>query len=443
MTVGTLVAPAASPATPSPPVLTAERPGVADGHWNLLVVCLAVHVLMAIGRLHQLFPVLRPLHPALISGALASAILLLTPAGTRALRSTLSLRPTLFLLMLLLWVTLSVPGALWPGGAATLLVDYFLKLVFLYLLLAGGVRGVRDVERLSFIYYVGVVVYAGVVLVRYRTGGEADRLSGLIYYDANDFATLAVSALPLGLYFSLGRQPWWRRLSAILGNALIAIAFVWAGSRGGFIALIAAALYILFRFKGVPASRRWLAAGAVTVLFMATASGTFWERMRSITTPEDDYNVTGETGRLQVWKRGIGYMLEHPVFGVGAANFSTAEGKFSLLADRAARGRGVKWSAAHNTYVQVGAELGVPGLVFFVAMIGTALVALRRARPTALAQALTAALVGFLAGAMFLSFAYIEMLYALLGLAVGLRRVSAISALTPPPSDMLPPAVAQ
>ena len=439
MTAGALLAPA--PARPvSPPVPPPEAASGADRRWTLLLACLAVHLLMAIGRLHQLFPGLGLLHPALISGALGAAILILMPAGGRTLRSALALRPTIWLLLLLAWVVFSIPGALWPGGAATLLMTIFLKLVLLYLLVAGGVRGVRDVERLSFIYYVGVVVYAGVVLTRYRTGGEADRLGGLIYYDANDFAALTVTALPLGLYFLTGRQPWWRRLWAIGGSAALAIAFVWAGSRGGFLALLAAGIYILFRFSAVPAPRRWLAAGVLALLFVVTASGTFWERMRSITTPEDDYNVTGETGRLQVWKRGIGYMLKYPLFGVGADNFSTAEGKFSPLADQAARGHGAKWSAAHNTYVQVGAELGVPGLMVFLAMIGTTLAALRRARPVALAQALTAALVGFLAGAMFLSFAYKEMLYALLGLAVGLRRVSALNASPIPPTDTHHPA---
>jgi O-antigen ligase/polysaccharide polymerase Wzy-like membrane protein len=442
MTAGTLIATAAPPARATAELGPAGLP-TADARWNLLMVCLAVHLLAAVGRWHQLFPVLGLLHPALVSGVLAVGIMLLMPAGSRSLGSTLALRPTVWLLVLLVWVALSVPGALWLGGAATLLVNVFLKLVLLYLLLAGGVRGVRDVERLSFIYYAGVVVYAGVVLARYRTGGAADRLGGLIYYDANDFATLGVTALPLGLYFLLGRQPWWRRLAAAAGNTILAVAFVWAGSRGGFLALLAAGLYILFRFSAVPPLRRWLAAAVVALLFLGTASGTFWERMRSITTPEGDYNVTGETGRLQVWKRGVGYMVAHPIFGVGADNFATAEGTLSPLADAAARGRGAKWSVAHNTYVQVGAELGVPGLVVFLAMIGTALAALRRARPAALAQALTAALIGFLVGALFLSFAYTEMLYALLGLAVGLRRVTVLSAAPIPPSDTLHPAVAR
>jgi O-antigen ligase len=98
----------------------------------------------------------------------------------------------------------------------------------------------------------------------------------------------------------------------------------------------------------------------------------------------------------------------------------------------------VKWQAAHNSYVQVGAELGIPGLCFFTGMIVSAWVGLLRRRrwsggPDAapdprgrpLAQALAAALLGFAVGAFFLSLAYLEALYVLVALAAGLRRIPA------------------
>jgi O-antigen ligase len=153
-----------------------------------------------------------------------------------------------------------------------------------------------------------------------------------------------------------------------------------------------------------------------------------------------DYNHTEENGRLPIWHRGIGYMLQSPVFGVGPNNFGVAEGTLSPLAERQQFGVGVRWNAAHNSYIQVGAELGIPGLIFFVGTIVTAFAALRQAgrneaalaalsetgtRPTApLTPALMASLLGFVVGAFFLSLAYSEMLYMLLALAVGLRKVT-------------------
>ena len=55
-----------------------------------------------------------------------------------------------------------------------------------------------------------------------------------------------------------------------------------------------------------------------------------------------------------------------------------AEGKLSPFAARQQLGIGVRWSAAHNSFIQVGAELGIPGLVLFLGIIASAFGALRR-----------------------------------------------------------------
>jgi len=60
----------------------------------------------------------------------------------------------------------------------------------------------------------------------------------------------------------------------------------------------------------------------------------------------------------------MGYMVARPFLGVGANAFPQAEGRFSAYGrERQAAGRGVRWAAAHNSFVQVGAEPGVSGLL--------------------------------------------------------------------------------
>ncbi|MGH2604138.1 MAG: O-antigen ligase family protein, partial [Dehalococcoidia bacterium] len=176
-------------------------------------------------------------------------------------------------------------------------------------------------------------------------------------------------------------------------------------------------------------AKRWRLSAVVAIglLAAAAANESYWTSIRTILHPAEDYNLTGEEGRVQIWRRGMGYMIQHPVLGVGAGNFPTAEGTISPLAARQQRGRGVKWIAPHNSYIQIGAELGVPGLVAFIGFIVTVFGALRGA-PAAprLAQALTAALIGFAVGAFFLTLAYHEMLYTLAGIAVALRKVSTL-----------------
>jgi putative inorganic carbon (HCO3(-)) transporter len=222
---------------------------------------------------------------------------------------------------------------------------------------------------------------------------------------------------------------------ATVGLGMLTLGFVRSGSRGGFIALVAVAAFVVVRFHEIPLRRRLAAALVVGLVLLGTASERYWDEMKAIVVGTD-YNLTNETGRLAVWRRGVGYMLEHPILGVGPNNFGVAEGTLSPLADRQQYGIGVRWTAPHNSFIQAGAELGIPGLVLFLAVIASAFGVLQQRgrgagapagsapddRP--LRRALTASLVGFVVGAFFLTLAYSEMLYTLIALAIGLHKVS-------------------
>jgi O-antigen ligase len=394
-----------------------------DAHWDALLVCVAVLIVTSVGRLHQLFPILLPLKPTLVSGVLALVLYFGDSRGPRQLGG-LGSRVTWWAVALLIWAALSVPGALWPGGSFALLTDDLIKTLMMYVVIAGAVRGVRDVERLAFVYFLAAATFSAVGLARFGVGNGA-RLDHLPYYDANDFGVFAVTAIPLGVYFAVSQSRFLPKLAAVAGLGPLLLAFVSAGSRGGFLALIAVAAFFLVRQNTI--ATRWRVLGILTIaaLVGAVANDSYWERMRTIVHTEKDYNSTSQTGRLQIWSRGIGYMLQNPVFGVGLDNFSTAEGRLS----------GIRyWTAPHNAYVQIGAELGVPGLLCLLGVIGATLGTLRtvdrtRVAPGAphaarrLGQALTGAVIGYVVGAFFLSLAYAGMLWALAALAAGLGKV--------------------
>jgi O-antigen ligase len=167
------------------------------------------------------------------------------------------------------------------------------------------------------------------------------------------------------------------------------------------------------------------------ILLTVFGSTTYWNMMRTMLHPQQDYNMTADAGRKAIWKRGVGYMLSHPVVGVGAAAFEQAEGTLSAISrEYATQGRGLKWSTAHNSFVLVGAELGIGGLVLFVTMLGTSFKHLARikygrgedpivsAEDAAFAQTLTASLIGFCVAGCFVSASYFSLLYVLIGLVV-------------------------
>src|SRR5262245_38653533 len=328
---------------------------------------------------------------------------------------------TKYLIALLLWMVLSLPGALNLGNAFEQVFDNFLKTVLMYVVVVSSVRGIRDVERLAFTYLAGAAMYSAVVMSRFEVGaGDSWRLGHLYYYDANDFAVLAVTAIPLGLYFILFARKPLVRLAAVLAVGALFAGFLRAGSRGGFIAFIAVIGFMVTRYTRIALRTRVLTTAVVALAFLFFATDKYWDQMTTIGS-EPDYNMTDASGRINIWRRGVGYMMDNPVFGIGPNNFQVAEGTLSPFAWRAQMGRGVRWNAAHNSYIQAGAELGFPGLLLFLAVIGSAWRALRQTGlrqndAGGLSLALTASLVGFIVGAFFLSLAYSEMLYTLVAL---------------------------
>ncbi|HEX4600963.1 MAG TPA: O-antigen ligase family protein [Gemmatimonadales bacterium] len=426
---------AEGPGSPALWLLPMERRPVTTARWDPLLICVAIYLATAVGRVHELFPALGALKPTLVAAALAVVLYLLHQAGARRIERLRSATTTCAL-GLLVWSALSVPGALSQGMAFHIVTDNLAKAIVMCLVIAGSVRSVRDVERLILVYFSVTVVYTGVALSRFQLGADNWRLSHLYNYDANDFATLVATALPLGLYFVLGQRRLVLRLLALAGLGLLVVGEIRSGSRGGFLALLAVAAFVLLRFTTLPARSRFVGLLVIAAVLATTASDRYWTQMQTIINPQQDYNATSDAGRLKTWERGFTYLEAHPVFGVGAGNFPVAEGTISPLARRQEYGIGVPWTTAHNSFLQVGAEIGIPGLLFFVGLIVSAFVGLRRvarrslqagaaAQNTArLAQSLMTALVGFAVGGFFLSLAYSDVLYALAALALALQKVT-------------------
>ena len=399
--------------------------------WDELQVALAILVALQVWRVHELFPVLAVYGLPILATLVAVLIFWLDRDPRRRLDSLN--HPIVYAALgILVLVLLSVPGSVYPRGSLEFLLKNYLRTVLLMLLVAVSVRGLPDLRRLAWIQLAGVTLFSAVIVARSQVGSDG-RLRDLAYYDVNDLATLIVCSLPLALY--LWRRPAGLRSRIILvgTTAFLMMTLGQTGSRGGFVGFLAVTAYLLLRFQAISRAKRMGAVGLVVILFLGLANDTYFERLETLLHPSTDYNWSGqsETGRMEVWKRGIGYMLEHPVSGVGAHEFWAAEGTLGPEAVRARRyGRGFKWSAPHNAFIEIGAEVGVLGLILFVALLVAAFRTLARVRraPTLdaafLAHALTASAVGFVVTAVFLSQAYSAYLYTLLGMTLGLARMT-------------------
>ena len=103
--------------------------------------------------------------------------------------------------------------------------------------------------------------------------------------------------------------------------------------------------------------------------------------------------------RVGLWRAGLAMAWDEPLFGVGLGRFYDLSNQY---AHETLSAYGFASEHAHNQVVQVLAELGVPGLAAFIALIaGAFLLAVRQERPRPLhVTALVAGLAAYLLSAM-------------------------------------------
>jgi len=193
---------------------------------------------------------------------------------------------------------------------------------------------------------------------------------------------------------------------------------------------------LLVMLRNVPITKR-LGFMFVTIFGIAIAAPEgYWEQMKTVATPTKDYNWEAPDGRRAVAERGLGYMLGYPIFGLGINNFWRAECFMSEKAVNRVLGKGIRCTPAHNSYIQAGAETGIPGLILWCTLVFTGITGtmrLRRRLPRAWERGdpeerflylsstyFPLAMVAFAVTSFFLTFAWVDMVYMVTAMITGL-----------------------
>lgn len=351
-------------------------------------------------------------------------------------------RQTPFLLSdrpLLAWgvVALLFIGAassLWAHDSedATSAATRLLQVVVLVFVAFSAVRGAKDLRRVLLAFTAGALLAGTVGIVTGATYERTERLSGGIA-DPNFLAAVVVAAVLIATFLAI--SPGQPGLVRVLLLPLIVLGLVTVfltESRGGLIAL-AVGLVVVLLVAGPVRAR----AVALTLVAAALAVGYF--ALAASTESRDriaDITEQGSSGRTDQWAIAVEIFRDHPVLGVGLANFSDVSGTYTagsfnlVLVEQLLRARPV----VHNTYLEVAAELGGLALVItLLVCLGSVAVAVRALRRTAgrvepaVEQALRAlipATVALLVAYFFLSGLYEKQLWLLLGLLLGAATVA-------------------
>lgn len=400
---------------------------------DALRMMVAILIVINVSRVHQHFGALAALRPAAVLTALAIVYALVVPQtlGGRAVLGTFPARVVAGLGIMALFSALL---GISIGHSAAFIVDSYWKVLLGTALTMLVVRDARDLKTLvwAFVASAGCLAWLALSVYQMSDLGGLTRLSDGYTYDANDLGCVIVLSIPLTL-LAFQHSGALGKLTCATVLLALGMALARTGSRGAFLGALATGVTLLVLLDTVRISRRLIfLAVLATGLALAAPEG-YWRQMLTVSSPTEDYNWTSPIGRRAVAARGLSYMLSRPVAGIGIDNFAFAEGTISDRARTHVRGdEGIKWSAAHNSFVQAGAELGVPGLVLFsMLVIGTAirLVRLRRRIPPAwrvprsetgflfgLCTFLPVSLAGFAVSGFFVSFAYMDVVYILAAL---------------------------
>lgn len=398
-------------------------------------LALWVLVLLSISRIHQHLGPLAAIRPALLTALAALGFAVMNPSILCF--ANLKTRPAKYMIALVIMACISVPFGISIGSSGKYLLDNYFRVVLAYVLLTLALGNGRNLSQFTWVWVIACAILswlATFVFVLTSQGGSA-RLAQLYMYDSNDMGVILVTGVPLALA-AIEMSKRGGRIAAIGILLWMGLAIARSGSRGAFVSLLVLIPAFLLMARHIAIRKRVLAIGALAGVLMIAAPFGYWEQMQTLMNPTDDYNWTSETGRKAIVIRGFGYMKDHPVTGLGINNFSKAEWTLSDMAADQFRQAGIKGSAAHNTWLQAGAEMGVPGLILWLVFVFGTMAAVMRQRARlpdswrqgdpdqrvmfALATYLPLSILGFALTSTFVSFAYIDPMYYLAAMSAGL-----------------------
>jgi O-antigen ligase len=323
-----------------------------------------------------------------------------------------------FVFLFILWSCLSGLWSIDPESSIQRVFTYVQLGLMVWLLCQYG----QDrSEQIGFMlaYVCGAGFVVSQLFLGYLLGGTV--LSYEIFpgrytsmgYNPNDLALTLAIGIPFAWFVFRNN----RGLAGLISVAYIPAAFagiLLSASRGGMFAAVVAALILPIGFIGISHGRKLVilaisvAAVAIALVVVPERS---WERLKTVddsaTTEwsvENLENLETVNTRVAIWKEGLEMFNQRPFLGVGV-------GGYLNVVDPVEGERRV----AHNVLLSILVEVGLVGLVFFIAMI---IVLTATTRHMASDERLMWLIViaTFLVGGFFLSWEHTKQTWLLMGL---------------------------
>jgi probable O-glycosylation ligase (exosortase A-associated) len=321
-----------------------------------------------------------------------------------------------FLLLLFLLVGASATWSFWPKVSFDTFVDG-VKYLAIFFLVANVIDSEERLHGAVVALAWASLIPAVGCIVSWSRGEhlvDGDRAAWIgIFANPNDLAYHLVVGVAMVLAARESSRGWVRHLYVVMLVPL-GVAILLTQSRGGMVS--AGVVLLLWAVRSIRRAPALLGIVVALVCVFQLSPGDPWQKRNEESTYHGE-DVSAR-GRVDTWRTGLNMAAERPMSGVGAGAFVVAWPSFAPGDAGPAR-------TEHNTFIQLLAELGIPGLTLFLAAFVAGVLGVSRAarqpRLAPYARGVQCGLTGFAICSVSGGIAFSWPFYLLLGISVAAR----------------------
>ncbi|MCW3098727.1 MAG: rane protein [Chthonomonadaceae bacterium] len=259
--------------------------------------------------------------------------------------------------------------------------------VLLYFTVAYHFRRSEQLMKLVDVLMFVAIGSACIGFAQYGLGSEEQRQATGVFGDHQLYGSFMAILLPIvGVVAISEREPNRQliaQIAAVLTTAALLLSYsrsAWIGCAGGLSALGMLALYMATRKNQKLANRKHelimpLMMLVVSVGFFLLISPNTSGFVQRATTLGNTSAEQGWQYRQQAWHGAEQMIKERPLTGFGLGQYARYQSQYThsgVAMTMVPNGGSIRpslWEQAHNTYLQTAAELGIPGLLLFIAVL--------------------------------------------------------------------------